>query len=51
MTRRAFVPAGAAAGATALARPAIGDVKPSLYSVTYLGLATIAEAMKNVARS
>jgi len=45
MTRRAFVHAGAAAGATALARPVPGDVKPSLYSVTYLGLWYRGEAL------
>lgn len=34
MTRRAFL----AASSAAAAKPALGDVKPALYSVTYIGL-------------
>jgi sugar phosphate isomerase/epimerase len=39
MTRRDFLArSGAALAASAAAKPVLGDVKPSLYSVTYLGL-------------
>ncbi len=39
MTRRDFLAAGSAMiGGAAAAKPAIGDIRPALYSVTYIGL-------------
>ncbi|MGH9722144.1 MAG: sugar phosphate isomerase/epimerase family protein [Bryobacteraceae bacterium] len=46
MTRRGFMlQSGAAMAAAAATKPSIGDIKPSLYSVTYIGLWYRGEAL------